>query len=481
MKLIKLLVLLLLVIATPTAAQPEPPYLYYYSRMLGGIIIERANGTDSRIIGQDVIPAGLTGIAGPGWSPSGKYFAVTGINYDTHSSSITRTYVIDTSGKYYFRGLTGLSAPRVWSPDDQLILTYEDVYSRSLPSFSLLDMEKEQILSQVGIALDLGIAYSSTDFQWQNNEVVFYVRETDDRYFKITMGFDGSLSKEPVTEEIFVQHYTPFELEDSFALSRGEKTSPSGTFEVRKRETTTLTNMRTGEEVTLPRHSQGTVCRDYIWNDTEEYIITLDGTLVAGGGCAGAVLGVTDSQGKLWRELGGCSWDAVCAGWLPSQVDLSSLPTGQAEPIQLDPVTTEPSETVYFNIDDSSLRLRCDIRVSENRYVVDVDTEEVVYTLYDTRACPYRPLRDIPDEWRSITVAYEPQHQLLATSLGYGSDIGIDVWGKQEDKWVLVNHLTSQGLALEFTPDGNYLRARNTNAWKIYSVDDILRTAREIE
>ncbi len=65
------------------AAETTPaPYLYYYSRMLGGLIIERADGTDSRLIGADVIPPSMTGLQGPGWSPSGKFFAAGGVNYD---------------------------------------------------------------------------------------------------------------------------------------------------------------------------------------------------------------------------------------------------------------------------------------------------------------------------------------------------------------------------------------------------------------
>ena len=49
-------------------ADSNAPYLYYYSRMLGGIIIEHPDGSDSRLIGSDVIPPNLTGIEGPGWS-----------------------------------------------------------------------------------------------------------------------------------------------------------------------------------------------------------------------------------------------------------------------------------------------------------------------------------------------------------------------------------------------------------------------------
>lgn len=58
--------LLLTLMVAPINAQDdeEPPYLFYYSRILGGLIIERADGTDSRLIAEDVISSGYAGIAG---------------------------------------------------------------------------------------------------------------------------------------------------------------------------------------------------------------------------------------------------------------------------------------------------------------------------------------------------------------------------------------------------------------------------------
>jgi hypothetical protein len=476
----RLFILLLLVVVTPSTAQ-SPPYLYYYSRLLGGIIIERADGTDSRIIGQDVIPAGLTGITGAGWSPSGKYFAVTGVNYEVSPQRITRTYIIDLSGEAYFPGLTEPLMPKAWSSDDKLMLVSQDLEGLSEASFWLLDVENEGVLSHTGFSLNSLIAHSATAFQWQSRHVVFYIHEHAQQYFKIMMGFDGSFSKTPVAQKIFQQHYTPVQWEDTLDRAAGEKVSPGGMYEAKGYVETILTNLRTGEAYTLPRHSQGTFCRDYLWNNTEEYIVTVDGRAMAGGGCGGwTVLGVTDHQGKLWRELGGCSWDSRCAGWLPAQVDLSSLPAGQPEPVQLEPTAIELSETHFsLEMEISGLRLRCDD--GANRFIVDIDSSEVVYALYDTRSCPYISRRDVPDEWRTVTVAYEPEHQLLATALDYGNQIEVDIWAKQKNVWILVNQLTSQGIRLEFTPDGEYLRARNTNGWKIYRVEDILRTASEIK
>jgi len=58
MKSLRLLPLLLIVLAlglpTPTHAQSDAPYIYYYSDLLKGWVIERADGTDGRVIGQGI-------------------------------------------------------------------------------------------------------------------------------------------------------------------------------------------------------------------------------------------------------------------------------------------------------------------------------------------------------------------------------------------------------------------------------------------
>src|SRR5690606_21366674 len=123
------LLLMLFALAFNMNAQldEEPPYLYHYSRMLGGIIVERADGTDSRHLGKGVIPPGMTGIAGPGWSPLGRYFAVSGTNYLDHVRA-QGVYLFDSQNNSttellsFTRGIYE-TYELVWSPkDDWLII-----------------------------------------------------------------------------------------------------------------------------------------------------------------------------------------------------------------------------------------------------------------------------------------------------------------------------------------------------------------------
>ena len=297
------------------------PYLYYYSRMLGGIIIEHPDGSDSRLIGADVIPPNLTGISGPGWSPSGKYFAGYGFIYDAYYSTTKAAYVLDQAGNTVSKWLSDMNAFGMrWSPTDEDLLLIEGVRAPDMGdyaryrSFWIMDVSTGSILAD-DVENCGCTAYEFSPVIWETDKsrIRFYTRpETDEsnRAYQITMQFDGTVLKQPITDAEFSAHYVAPDVTggdpDPFDA---HGISPSGDYEASGKYPTILRNRLTGEEVDLPTHSQGTICRAYRWSEHENYIITLDGTLLAGGGCAPAVLGITDSRGQLWRELGGCSWD----------------------------------------------------------------------------------------------------------------------------------------------------------------------------
>jgi hypothetical protein len=74
---------LLLIVITPlmTNAQSAVPSLYYYDRKANAFVIEHADGTDRHIFANFTLSSPKVGdevqniIVGPGWSPSGKWFA----------------------------------------------------------------------------------------------------------------------------------------------------------------------------------------------------------------------------------------------------------------------------------------------------------------------------------------------------------------------------------------------------------------------
>jgi hypothetical protein len=475
--------------AAPLLAQTddEPPYLYYYSRMLGGIIIERADGSDSRHIGANVIPPGATGLSGPGWSPSGRYFATYQIiSYGLSGNATGNASVINVQGEPIAQWLGLIAAPQrmQWSPTGEDILlvlgNYRGDSAIGLGTFVwLIDIENNRLLADFGMNIGL-TGYDMTAIMWDvpNERITFYLApDTYDygSYYRVTMHFDGTTLREPVTREVFDAHYTSPEMVFP-DLRAARSASPSGHYEIESLRATTLTDTHTGETVELPRHSQATVCQIFVWSEDEQHIITLNGTLVSGGGCAAAVLGVTDNQGELWRELGYCSWNfPPCVDWLPERVEVAALPPGSPHPVQLDHAWIDYNiDNIMFGSPDPEvlpLRLRCG-EEQLTATIIDINTEEVLYAL-DSVRCPYTPAHWYAEEGLAIVAAYNPTHDLIATYSRYW-EAEVSIWQRRDDGYERALKLNTNGYLLEFTDDDAYLRARNVNGWKVYAVEDIL-------
>ena len=78
------------------------PYIYYFSDKINAFIIERADGTDTRVLGRGIMPPGVDRVDGPGWSPSGKWFAWTAEKYtnDSGYASWSSNYLISANGEH---------------------------------------------------------------------------------------------------------------------------------------------------------------------------------------------------------------------------------------------------------------------------------------------------------------------------------------------------------------------------------------------
>ncbi len=471
-----ILLVLICVIGLPTVKADEikPPYLYYYSRMLGGIIIERADGIDSRHIGADVIPAGMTGIGGPGWSPSGKYFAGYGVQHSLYSIKNTTPIIIDTNGDEVTNWLGGVPTNQIqmeWAPTDENLLLIIGTNNISQTFYWLWDVEAQQLRVDYGTHLG---SLNASPIQWDvpNEQLSFYIAPElyNLKPYYITLKFDGTVLRSPVTTEEYVP--IPFIPQTDERRNRytGADVSPQEKYEVLGHLPSILTNIETGIQTELPSHSQGTSCRDYIWNYDETYIITLTGTIVAGGGCGGNVIGVTDNKGELWRELGGCSWGNACVGWLPEQVSLDMLPSGSTYAVQLDPIEIVYTDDIRFGIyeDDVNLRLFC-----TNLYTMTVSSDRTERTYFLMREdCPYTTQDNSTELGLPIVLAEEMTRNMLATF--HEREPYVTIWIPHIDSYKPVLRLNTYGYELEFTEDGQYLRARNVVGWKVFAVADIL-------
>jgi len=106
----------------------DAPLLYYYSTIENAFVIERGDGSEQRILTEFTIPQDCYAydychISGPGWSPSGMWFAWTVQNNARLPVEQATVNIVDRTGNQrlnleQLRGVESLQ----WSPTNDLLL-----------------------------------------------------------------------------------------------------------------------------------------------------------------------------------------------------------------------------------------------------------------------------------------------------------------------------------------------------------------------
>lgn len=63
----------------PATAASDAPYIYFYSDILNAFVVERADGTNSHVLGKGIFDHDVQLFDGAGWSSSGEWFGVVGL------------------------------------------------------------------------------------------------------------------------------------------------------------------------------------------------------------------------------------------------------------------------------------------------------------------------------------------------------------------------------------------------------------------
>lgn len=186
-----------------------PPYLYYYSDVLNAFVIERADGTDSRIFIDEV--QSVTNV--PGWSPSGEWFAY-------HSAE---TYVVSLQGEPS-EFVNGIQSPRLsWSPTADMLFvvdasevvvdTGDASASYHRPTFSLIDMSAHEMI--VSFELELPgmrpIVNSISEITWSSNGeflAFFYLPHLVEVRI-VTVTIDGRIEEFELATSPLIEHDAP--------------------------------------------------------------------------------------------------------------------------------------------------------------------------------------------------------------------------------------------------------------------------------
>jgi WD40 repeat protein len=340
------------------AQTAAPPYVYYYSDTLNAFVIERADGTDSRAIAQDLMPADHTIISGPGWSPSGQWFAWTSTYPGEYLDGPRSAWIIRSDGQERLDILDDVmhAAYMSWSPTGDYLFVIDAQMDVSVigegsppekPGFDvyLIDVAEKRLaafFNDIDVESIRGMGYQAWSEDGDN--VYFMYRSVhvqDDGQLEYgdlierMVYVDGSVVDTP---DIILPRYAA--LQSDVEVNDGtadDSTSPDGRYSASFYGRILLdTDMGTRFEMRPFSGQLGDVCA-YLWHLDSQWLIREDNMVYAGGGCQGGAM-LVSVDGRVQRELGLCrSLDAGCAGWLPERV-LPFLVPGKAVSVVPGPI-----------------------------------------------------------------------------------------------------------------------------------------------
>src|SRR5262245_6691333 len=194
MRRIPLLLLLMLLIAPAVQAQDSSaPYLYYFDSFVQAVIVERADGTDSRLLGAETIPD-TSYVTGPGWSPSGRWLAGTSRQGNPYGNDLAYApWAISADGKRQVTVLDDYTTAALWwSPTEDFLFAigliddpaYQDTYNIG---FRLVDAEQDEILASSEIQTQADFGFYNMPDLWSSSDV----RWTADGRYVIAKGTPG--------------------------------------------------------------------------------------------------------------------------------------------------------------------------------------------------------------------------------------------------------------------------------------------------
>ena len=405
-RLIWLIALNVFLLGALPARQDDVPYIYYYSGALNGVVIERADGTDSRLIGQGLADDDTLFVQGPGWSPDGRWFAWRSAYW---KGIVGRGYVVSADGQNSLGILDRFSCVHsmLWHPTENILLIHgtmtkgnnnacpQDAYP--VATYWLIDVDRETTLATFSIDSTPGWQIAPAIYWFREEQYIQFVESAlvtrdDASFFLVTMAFDGTVTMEPVTRD---EAYT--ELENRFP--------DSYTF-----DDDTLTHFTSWVEalegtgiLPLPNSSSVDVAVSAQWDSSDQWLFV--GYSLCSAGCFGVTgrVNIFSPETGLNREISDCGAHPTCVGWLPDRVDLADLPPGQVQSVLPVPETMDYdsgfreytmgygwlSETVTHEI-------VCDIESRKRSYVMNMATGELAFVLPDAASCG-TPLQTEPE------------------------------------------------------------------------------------
>ncbi|HLY26864.1 MAG TPA: hypothetical protein VKQ72_11025, partial [Aggregatilineales bacterium] len=172
----------------PAHAQGQDvPYLYYFDYKSSSFVVERADGSDLRILGDGLMSSHVGyAIAGPGWSPSGRWFAWTAAESGPYHNGYFKPYAIRADGQRRVTLLDDFTEGQLaWAPQDDLLLLADQPFlGRNFGALriELIDPERNVSIAAFNAHLNTGF-----DLEAENMPALHW---TDDEHAIVEFGTD---------------------------------------------------------------------------------------------------------------------------------------------------------------------------------------------------------------------------------------------------------------------------------------------------
>lgn len=174
-----MVLVLLMVVGGPAAAQSSAPFIQYFDADRLTFVIERADGTESRDFLAVSVPPIAEGrpnldvaVSGPGWSPSGEWFAVTTTFSDASGFTASSTDIVGVDGATRRVALDGLAIEQLaWSSVGDLLLATVNAGPGAINlELVIVNTPADTILAQTSVTPDA--TGSSYEAFWANEVAV---------------------------------------------------------------------------------------------------------------------------------------------------------------------------------------------------------------------------------------------------------------------------------------------------------------------
>jgi hypothetical protein len=492
---------LICILSMVSAQAEQAPYLYYYSHALNGIVIERADGTDSRVIGQGVITnPKIVNWGSVGVSPDKNWLTLQTEVENLHQfSGDGQGLAVALDGQTRLKQLDEMRCifSMQWSPDSRYLLVYgvaEEVpqhdcgyWTNTVVTYWLFDVTQQTIVAAHYAQPEFGNvagANFAPAVVWDLEQgavsfPIYGLRVDWERNYCVTMQSDGIVTQMP--RDCF-----DGQIPDSPPpMFTGEDTSPSGRYAIDLYQLV-LTDTASGTIQSIPIHSSAT--EGYLitthWDTAETWVLLAYERCAAGCGLVPGANSVFNAQTGQYRDLTNCGEN--CAHWLPDDFNPEQFSVGRDHSVLLAPDHWQAQEKYNFWLSlDGTHQLRCNTSLKMRTLVYEKASEEIVFELPKGDLC-YHPFKYIPDfmprdlydvEYAANTVfAFSPDERYYALA---DNDYFTELFDAQTGERLAT--LNIQGTELWFSDDSRTLYTRSRFAVAEWDVAEVLAHAEVIQ